>query len=300
MQAASPGETGALASWVHQRSINLFGWLEWIVKNNLPLNFCESEEARRLVACRFLHMYTLLQLSYTKLDPICVETLCWSLHKVARTAEAKLAAEMPDQFWLIIDRWTHGSDHYLTVFGCYMVGSTPSYSLLAMAPLLNKPGDDHSAETHRVFLQEMLRMDYGKDIGKCAFIVGDNCSVKRRLAGLLHVPLVGCASHRLNLAMEGILEESYQDLGSVQALVIKLRSLNQAAKLRLKMSLRPVIRQEIRWSSTFMMLDRNLKLLEFVKDDADVEDALPTRAENRRLKALHAELTNVESVTKAL
>ncbi|KAG2787808.1 hypothetical protein Pcac1_g3318 [Phytophthora cactorum] len=66
------------------------------------------------------------------------------------------------------------------------------------------------------------------------------------------------------------------------------------------MSLRPVIRQEIRWSSTFMMLDRNLKLLEFVKDDADVEDALPTRAENRRLKALHAELTNVESVTKAL
>ncbi|KAG2842861.1 hypothetical protein PC129_g19199 [Phytophthora cactorum] len=169
-----------------------------------------------------------------------------------------------------------------------------------MAPLLNKPGDDHSAETHRVFLQEMLRIDYGKDIGKCAFIVGDNCSVKRRLAGLLHVPLVGCASHRLNLAMEGILEESYQDLGSVQALVIKLRSLNQAAKLRLKMSLRPVIRQEIRWSSTFMMLDRNLKLLEFVKDDADVEDALPTRAENRRLKALHAELTNVESVTKAL
>ncbi|KAG3088621.1 hypothetical protein PI124_g14330 [Phytophthora idaei] len=47
MQAASPGETGTLASWVRQRSINLFGWMEWIVKNNFPLNFCESEEARR-------------------------------------------------------------------------------------------------------------------------------------------------------------------------------------------------------------------------------------------------------------
>ncbi|KAG6959313.1 hypothetical protein JG687_00008871, partial [Phytophthora cactorum] len=161
----------------------LFGWLEWVVKNNLPLNFCES---------------------YTILDPICVETQCRSLHKVARAVEAKLAAEMPDQFGLIID----------------------AYPLLAMAPLLNEPGDDHSAETHRVFLQEMLRMDYGKDIGMSAFIVGDNCSVNKRLAGLLHIPLVGCASHRLNLAMEELLEKSSQDLGSVQALMIKLRSLN--------------------------------------------------------------------------
>ncbi|KAG6941660.1 hypothetical protein JG688_00018555 [Phytophthora aleatoria] len=128
----------------------------------------------------------------------------------------------------------------------------------------------------------MLRRDYSKDIG------------------LLHVPLVGCAGHRLNLATEELLEESSQDLGSVQVLMIKLRSLNQAAKLRLKTSLRPVIRQETRWSSTFMILDRYFKLLELVKDDADLEDALPTRAENPRLKALHAELTNVESVTKAL
>ncbi|KAG3003586.1 hypothetical protein PC128_g20814 [Phytophthora cactorum] len=128
--------------------------MERIVKNNLPLNFCESEEARR----------------YMKLDPICVETLCRSLRKVTRAVEVKLAAEMPDQFGVIIDGWT----------------------------------------------------------------------------------------------------------------------------------LRPVIRQETRWSSTFMMLDRYFKLLEFVKDDADLEDALPTRTENPDLKALHAELTNVESVTKAL
>ncbi|KAG3074771.1 hypothetical protein PI125_g21895 [Phytophthora idaei] len=47
IQAASPGETGTLASWVRQRSINLFDGMEWIVKNNLPLNFRESEEARR-------------------------------------------------------------------------------------------------------------------------------------------------------------------------------------------------------------------------------------------------------------
>ncbi|KAF1786603.1 hypothetical protein GQ600_21122 [Phytophthora cactorum] len=100
-----------------------------------------------------------------------------------------------------------------------------------MAPLSKQAWRRPLGETHRVFLQEMLRMDYGKDIGKCAFIVGDNCSVKRRLAGLLHVPLRVCEPSA-EPGMEGILEESYQDLGSVQALVIKLRSLNQAAKLR--------------------------------------------------------------------
>ncbi|KAG3007378.1 hypothetical protein PC119_g14585 [Phytophthora cactorum] len=114
-------------------------WLDGaVVKNSLTLNFCESEEARR----------------YTKLDPICVETLCRPLHKVAGAVEAKLAAEMSDQFGLIIDGWTHASEHYLAVFGCYIVGSTQSYPLLAMAPLLNEPGDDHSAETRRIFLQK--------------------------------------------------------------------------------------------------------------------------------------------------
>ncbi|KAF1785705.1 hypothetical protein GQ600_9748 [Phytophthora cactorum] len=124
----------------------LFGWMERIVKNNLPLNFCESEEAQ------------------TRSD--CVETLCRSLRKVTRAVEA---SSLP-RCLTNLDGWT----------------------------------------------------------------------------------------------------------------------------------LRPVIRQETRWSSTFMMLDRYFKLLEFVKDDADLEDALPTRTENPDLKALHAELTNVESVTKAL
>ncbi|KAF1788234.1 hypothetical protein GQ600_11969 [Phytophthora cactorum] len=185
MQAASPGETGTLASCVRQRSINLFGWMEWILKNNIHLNFCESEKARR----------------YTKLDPICVQTLCRSLHKVARAVEAKLAAEMPDQFGLIIDGWTHASEHYLAVFGCYMVGAPTGAAGWMCEPSV-EPG-------------------HGE-----------------------------------------LLEESSQDLGSVQALMIKLRSLNQAAKLRLKTSLRPVIRQKTRWSSTFMMLDRYFKLLD--------------------------------------
>ncbi|KAG6616866.1 uncharacterized protein IUM83_04639 [Phytophthora cinnamomi] len=47
MLAATPGETGSLVHYVRHSAQNLFGWLEWLVKCNLPLSFCESELARR-------------------------------------------------------------------------------------------------------------------------------------------------------------------------------------------------------------------------------------------------------------
>lgn len=42
----------------------------------------------------------------------------------------------------------------------------------------------------------------GKSHENLLFLVGDNCSVNELLASKLGIPLVGCASHRLNLATE--------------------------------------------------------------------------------------------------
>ncbi|KAG6950507.1 hypothetical protein JG688_00014120, partial [Phytophthora aleatoria] len=66
----------------------------------------------------------------------------------------------------------------------------------------------------------------------CVFLVGDSCSVNQRLARLIEVPLVGCSSHRLNLAVRGLLAEYEDELDQVQQMMVKLRTLNQAAKLR--------------------------------------------------------------------
>ncbi|ETL39711.1 hypothetical protein L916_08986, partial [Phytophthora nicotianae] len=49
------------------------------------------------------------------------------------------------------------------------------------------------------------------------------------------VPLVGCASHRLNLAVREYLAPHEDALAEVQALMRKLRTLKQAAKLRQKL-----------------------------------------------------------------
>ncbi|ETL36846.1 hypothetical protein F441_11590, partial [Phytophthora nicotianae CJ01A1] len=72
---------------------------------------------------------------------------------------------------------------------------------------------------------------FGKTINGCKFLVGDNCAVNKRLANLMNVPLVGCASHRLNLAVREFLVPFETALDQVQQLMRKLRTLNQAAKL---------------------------------------------------------------------
>ncbi|OWZ06269.1 hypothetical protein PHMEG_00021502 [Phytophthora megakarya] len=75
------------------------------------------------------------------------------------------------------------------------------------------------------------------------------------------------------------------DLTAVQALMIKLRTLTQSAKLR----------------STFAMVQRYVKLLEFLDaDDDDIMGVMPTPAATKRLRVLFKELKDIESVSKSL
>ncbi|ETI41373.1 hypothetical protein F443_13387 [Phytophthora nicotianae P1569] len=91
------------------------------------------------------------------------------------------------------------------------------------------------------------------------------------------------------------------DLEQVQSLMKRLRTLTQAAKLRLKTSLKPKLRQKTRWGSTYAMLARYFALREFISaDDEDLADVMPSPAANRRLKALLLELADIESVSMKL
>ncbi|KAG3086941.1 hypothetical protein PI125_g18801 [Phytophthora idaei] len=47
MLTASTAETGSLLNYVRRSALNVFGWLDWIIKNVLPLHFCENPAARR-------------------------------------------------------------------------------------------------------------------------------------------------------------------------------------------------------------------------------------------------------------
>ncbi|ETO60943.1 hypothetical protein F444_20938 [Phytophthora nicotianae P1976] len=68
----------------------------------------------------------------------------------------------------------------------------------------------------------------------------------------------------------------------------------------LKTPLRPMLSQDTRWSSTYYMIHRYFRLLEFIKDDDELADNLPGPAANRRLRKFLEVLSKVESVSKGL
>ncbi|KAG4060617.1 hypothetical protein PC123_g4483 [Phytophthora cactorum] len=196
MRYAVPAETDTLVPWIRRRSLNLFGWLRWTVMCNLPLQFCENPETIR----------------YSNLDLIGEEQLLEGIACVVQHVKTIIRSELSDHFDLKLDGWSHNSEHYLADFVCYELGGQPRCQLLAMAPLVQAPGQDLSTQGHVDFLRDKLSQDYGKTLENCLYLVGDKCATKRRLASLMGVPLVGCASRRLNLATQSLLENFKDEL----------------------------------------------------------------------------------------
>ncbi|KAG2791653.1 hypothetical protein PC112_g24164 [Phytophthora cactorum] len=148
-----------------------------------------------------------------------------------------------------------------------------------MAPLLNEVNDNLPAESHLDFLATMLPRDFGVQLEQCRFIVGDNCSVNRRMATLMEVPQVGCASHRLNLAVQDHMASHEGDLAAIQALMIKLRTLTQSANFG----------DEVEFDLS--MIKRYVELSEFIDvEDDDIMELLPAPAVNKRLRILHCKV----------
>jgi hypothetical protein len=75
--------------------------------------------------------------------------------------------------------------------------------LLAIAPLLDET--TFTAETHIDFISATLE-SYKRSFEDIEAIVADNCPLNIKIANILKVPMVGCASHRLNLDIKTKLE----------------------------------------------------------------------------------------------
>ena len=118
---------------------------------------------------------------------------------------------------------------------------------------------------------------------------------------MIGVPLIGCYSHTLNLAVRKYLEPNEPLLEKNNKLMIKLSGLKHAAELRKKTNLRPVRRQQTRWSSTFAILSRYQELKHHL-DPTDLQAAsfLPNATENILFANLFTENKKLESVSEKL
>jgi hypothetical protein len=121
----------------------------------------------------------------------------------------------PERVSIMFDGWTHKSQHFIGAFACF----EDKKQLLSMAPIIDDDIDDHTAASHMAFLGYVLSV-YGKTRASVVFIVGDNCSVNHKIAFIWGVPLVGCASHRLNLAVKLFKIEHKDILAKMHSLMV--------------------------------------------------------------------------------
>jgi hypothetical protein len=159
---------------------------------------------------------------------------------------------------------------------------------------------DLSANSQSALILETLQI-YGRNISNVVCIIGDNCSTNKSTANKLGVPLLGCASHRFNLAVNFYLKDFESKLEKVSQISRKRRTIKNSAELGKKTPLRPVLRNATRWSSTYMMLQRFLKLKEFIDPmNTELARLMPSAAELITLNVLSEEMSKFQSVTMEL
>jgi hypothetical protein len=134
-----------------------------------------------------------------KTKPICSKTLRKYLLALSPNVEKVISKDLPDKFELIFDGWTSATMHYVVIFATYMKDGMHEESLLAVAPLVD-------------------------------VLIGDNCSTNKKNLENTGIPLIGCASHRFNLAVNSWLEER-PEYEQVLELMVQLRQSKNAARL---------------------------------------------------------------------
>ena len=268
---------------------NMTNWIELMVMKNLPLALVDDDMFRK-ASC------------YT---PVSSNSLKKYMELLCREMEEELRNILPKMFGIIFDGWSEGNDHFIALFACYHQKGETKTPLLAFQPI---PDYDASNETdyqltaaaHKEFIISTLAF-YKRVPEALTFLVGDNCSTNKSLATLCGVPLIGCGSHRLNLAVKTFLEPFEPILKKIHELMGKLSNIKQAAKLRRATALQPVKRNVTRWSSTFSMIKRFFELEEHVDSrDAELIPFIPSRREEQELRNILSDLNVFESVSKKL
>lgn len=168
------------------------------------------------------------------------------MFRLADAAQRKattLALVMP-RFDFVFDGWTNNFIHFIGLFITLpakdATASSLDIHLLAFAPLLD---ETYITEViHRDFFLETLDW-YDLSVDNQFCLIGDNCNASAATADLLRVPLQGCRSHRLNLAVDDYIEKYLnEEVDLVRNFMSKLTTLKEAGRRRFTTSLRPAKR----------------------------------------------------------
>ena len=173
---------------IGDREKEVFNRIKFIVMKNLPFSFVNCPYTREIV----------------KLKPISPLTLrCQIISLLAEVKEA-VGRELPSKFAVVFDGWTEGTQHYIAVVGAYLKvvdgKEVPTQTMLSIKRMLTDGVKGMRAVDHIEHIEKVLE-SYGKKMDNILCLVGDNCSVNKSMSRILDIPLIGCASHKFNLAV---------------------------------------------------------------------------------------------------
>ena len=170
------------------KSKNLYGWVDLVVNGFLPFNTVEQNLYRK----------------HIRHQPVSLETFMKYMNELAVHVEKKISHLLPKRMALIFDGWSTGSTHYLAVFASLSTENENGYSnrLLTLSPMGNECS--LSAQKHYDFLNHILGL-YSNSWSNVDCLIGDNVSTNKCIANYAGLPLIGCSSHRFNLAVRDIL-----------------------------------------------------------------------------------------------
>ena len=202
-----------------------------------------------------------------------------------REVTEEITKALPASFGIIFDGWSCAGEHFIGVFATWVNTSGGVMKVLLSCGVQDIPTDEleiseigFSAEDIGDYLFDVLAR-YNKGFDAIEFLVGDNASVNRLLANRIkewlrinknisrEVPLIGCASHKLNLAIQGLYSVGTPEflvLEKVHKLMLELGTLKNRMKLRTRTHLTPIKKNDTRWGSVFTMLKRYLEIREYL------------------------------------
>jgi hypothetical protein len=153
-------------------------------------------------------MLRILHLTSSATKTVCRRTLKTRMEATFDVMRKDISNNLPSKFVLAFDGWADDGKHYLGVFAVVPEVNNQNI-LLGFAPLKEKTSQ--SASAHIDHLTSLLKI-YNKDIAcSISYLIADNCNVNRKISNDLKIPLIGCKSHQLNLAIKRYLGLNHDD-----------------------------------------------------------------------------------------
>ncbi|MEL7342806.1 MAG: hypothetical protein AAGM67_20135, partial [Bacteroidota bacterium] len=216
--------------------------------------------------------------------------------RVKKTVCHNTSKILPEKLAIIFDGWTESRVHYIAVFAAYMCQSTYKETLLTFSPLLSD--ENFGAAEHVEFFESVLE-GYEKSLRNVVAFIGDNCSTNRKISNDTQIPLIGCAAHRCDLAVNAWINENEslcQTLNKLQILMRKLRTLKNSGRLRAKGLPVPILPNDTRWLGRLSMVKRYFQMEEgLVQLEFPFFDISPI--DRQVLESCQVELSRFESIT---